>query len=55
MMILPDNWSEVQKYIIRDESGFWAGIREDAPQEVKDSYEKVTREYKDGLKAGEIL
>ena len=42
----------IHQYGIYDEDGFLIGIKDDAPQEIKDSYELYIHDYEEALKMG---
>lgn len=42
----------IHQYGIFDEDGFLIGIKDDAPQEIKDSYELYIHDYEEALKMG---
>ena len=50
----PKYWEEIVKYSVYKD-GFRVGVRDDAPQEVKDAYKKMEKEYNDMKKEGTLL
>ena len=53
-IIAPKHWKEIVKYSVYKD-GFRVGVRDDAPQEVKDAYKKLKDEYDDATKKGTSL
>ena len=53
---IPPKMSEqITKYAVYGKDGFQIGVRDDAPQEVKDFYSKFENEYNERLKKGQIM
>lgn len=50
----PENWKEILKYSVY-KNGFRVGIRDDAPQEVKESFYKMQKQYESQAKKGTLL
>jgi hypothetical protein len=49
MMVEPI-WAD---YVVYDEDGYISGVREDAPQNVKDAYNEYVRERERIIQSGE--
>jgi hypothetical protein len=45
-------WQRFEEYLTFDEDGFWNGVREDTPEEIKREYEEYLREKEELLKQG---
>ena len=50
----PKYWNEILKYSIY-ENGFRVGIREDAPEKVKEAFYKMQEQYKSAAQKGMIV
>lgn len=42
------------KWVTYDDDGFYSGIREDAPNEVKEAYAKYVSDREAAMKAGKL-
>jgi hypothetical protein len=46
------SWQRFMDYLTFDEDGFWNGVREDTPEEIKLEYEEYLREEEELQKLG---